>query len=417
MFQVLSDNPLSNFTSVPPLETHDCFRNLEILILNKLYINEWSVLDQLRQLPNLKHVRIQNIPLLNDYNEEQKFFLIVGHLNDDICSVNGSKITGADKENCERKFIRHYLDYAEKPERYYFLEKRHGKLNKLAVINMEGVKVVTCKIKFHDKQILHKIDVRQTVGDFKKQLEKFVGYPSSRFKVRTQPIIFPTKLTRTHSLIFITKVFYIDIEACSMAIYGPEELKYPNRSLFSFNIVDGDEFEIDLKPPPVIHSASENQFQHTTSQYHIHCHDRSQSRSHNTNSVTRPVNIRNRKISENSLSGETTRESTCFTRVTKKAKPISFFSGHSIAKSASKKSTNDETPNENDYCSLPSNLNKKNRLVEAEGDNDSAGFVNGSNASNLVVFTGGQEIDDNEKNWKLVSFYNLDDMTWSNDMT
>lgn len=141
------------------------------------------MLDKLRQLPNLKHVRIQNVPLLNDYSEEQKFFLIVGHLNDDICSVNGSKITGADKENCERKFIRHYLDYAEKPERYYFLEKRHGKLNKLAEINMEGVKVVTCKIKFHDKHILHKVDVRQTVGDFKKQLEKFVGYPSSRFKV------------------------------------------------------------------------------------------------------------------------------------------------------------------------------------------------------------------------------------------
>lgn len=183
-----------------------------------------------------------------------------------------------------------------------------------------------------------------------------------------------------------------------MAVYGPEELKYPNRSLFSFNIVDGDEFEIDLKPPPVIHSASENQFQHTTSQYHIHCHDRS----HNTSSVTRPVNIRNRKISENSLSGETARESTCFTRVTKKAKPISFFSGHSISKSASKKSTNDDTTNDNDYCSLPSNLNKKNRLVVTESDVESSRTVNGSNDGNLVVFTGGQEIDEDEKNWKLV---------------
>lgn len=185
-----------------------------------------------------------------------------------------------------------------------------------------------------------------------------------------------------------------------MAIYGPEELKYPNRSLFSFNIVDGDEFEIDLKPPPVIHCASESQFQHTTSQYHNHCFDRS----HNTSSVTKPVNIRNRKISENSLSGETTRESTCFTRVTKKAKPISFFSGHSISKSASKKSTNDGTTHDNDYYSLPSNLNKKNRLVEAETDVFSSGTGNGNNDSDLVVFTGGQEINEGEKNWKIVSY-------------
>ena len=123
------------------------------------------------------------MPLLYEYSDEEKYFLIVGHLADTILSLNGSRITDEDKENCERKFIRHYLDSPEKPARYFELESRHGKLNKLAEINMEGNKRVTCKIKYRDRHILHTIDVRQTVGDFKKQLEKFVGYPSSRFKV------------------------------------------------------------------------------------------------------------------------------------------------------------------------------------------------------------------------------------------
>jgi len=183
-FKVLSDNPLSKFiSSSSTFSNSNAFANIEILILNKLNINEWSVIEQLHEFPNLKHLRIQNVPLLSEFTEEEKFFLVVGHLDDTIQSLNGSRITNEDKENCERKFIRYYLDFVEKPDRYYELESRHGKLNKLADINMEGNKRVTCKIKYHDRHIFHKIDVRQTVGDFKKQLEKFVGYPSSRFKV------------------------------------------------------------------------------------------------------------------------------------------------------------------------------------------------------------------------------------------
>ena len=98
------------------------------------------------------------------------------------------------------------------------------------------------KINYGDKHMYEKVDVRQTVGDFKKKLEKFVGQPSSRFKL-----------------------FYIDTEANKLMLhFGTEELKLPNRRLHSLNVREGDEFEIDLKPmhAPVIHSASEHQFQH-----------------------------------------------------------------------------------------------------------------------------------------------------------
>jgi hypothetical protein len=184
------------------------------------------VIDQLREFPNLKHVRIQNIPLLKNYTDEEKYYMLVAHLHDSIDSLNGSKITNDDKENCERKYLRHFMDMVNKPKRYYELENKHGKLNKLADVNLDTNKRVYVKIKHGDKHTFEKVDVRQTVGDFKKQLEKFVGYSSSRFRL-----------------------FYIDIEA--MSILGPEELKHPNRCLYSFNIRDGDEFEIDIKPQPL----------------------------------------------------------------------------------------------------------------------------------------------------------------------
>lgn len=351
---VLSDNPLSDFTTCPTStsNTSNSFQNLEILILNKLQISEWSAIDQLNDFPSLKHARIQNVPLLYDYNEEEKYFLLVGHLDDRMLSLNGSKITTEDKENCERKYIRYYLDSVEKPKRYYELENRHGKLNKLADVNLEANKRVNCKIKFRDTHIYHKIDVRQTVGDFKKQLEKFVGYPSSRFRV-----------------------FYIDFEACSMSIYGPEELKYVNRCLYSFNIVEGDEFEIDLKPPPVIHSASEHQFQHTTSHHHV-----------SNTSVSKPLNIRSRKISDNSSSGELSTSFTNRACADKKNKPVGFCSANPS------KTTRKKGESIDDFCSLPSNLNKKNKtIVKKSGGGE---VMVDSDKAKIPIFTAGPGINE-----------------------
>ena len=146
--------------------------------------------------------------------------------------------------------------------------------------------------------------------------------------------------------------------------YGQEELKYLSRCLYSFNVVDGDEFEIDLKPPPppITHSATEHS---TPSQ-----------------SVTKPLAIRNRKISDNSSSGE----STCFTRVVKKPKPIMFFSGH-LTKTTSKKNESID-----DFRSLPNNLSKKNRTMTESGADSTEIDDEGDKT---VVFTGGQDINEN----------------------
>ncbi|CAF3216133.1 unnamed protein product [Rotaria sp. Silwood2] len=46
------------------------------------------------------------------------------------------------------------------------------------------------------------------------------------------------------------RVFYVDDVAFNMGVCGPEELKYPQRLLHTYNIHDGDQFHIDLKPDP-----------------------------------------------------------------------------------------------------------------------------------------------------------------------
>lgn len=73
------------------------FKHLSVLIANKLKINDWSSIDHLRKFPSLRHVRIQNIPLLESLNDDEKYFVLVGHLDETIHSLNGSLITSDDK--------------------------------------------------------------------------------------------------------------------------------------------------------------------------------------------------------------------------------------------------------------------------------------------------------------------------------
>jgi hypothetical protein len=69
--------------------------------------------------------------------------------------------------------------------------------------------------------------VRQTVQQFKKYLHEIFQIPLTRLRV-----------------------FYVDDVAFNMGVCGPEELKYPQRLLHTYNIHDGDQFHVDIKPDP-----------------------------------------------------------------------------------------------------------------------------------------------------------------------
>lgn len=228
---VLSSNPLKKFEIEPDQDidylgdakNSDLFKNLSILNINKIKIDQWSSLDAIKYFPNLKHIRIHEIPLLeNIKTEEEKHNLLVGYFDKNISYLNGSNIPSQFKESCERKFMRFFMDQEHKPARYFELEAKHGKLNRLADVKLDVGKTVYVKINYNDKSVFQNVKIRQTVGELKKSLENFVGEPSTKFRL-----------------------FYIDKEAESA--YGHDELKLSKTSLLSLKLKDGDEFDICLK--------------------------------------------------------------------------------------------------------------------------------------------------------------------------
>lgn len=106
--------------------------------------------------------------------------------------------------------------------RYFELEKKHGKLSKLAEVNYDTNLVANVKIRVDEKNYYDKIETRQTVGKLKKYLEKYAECTSEKFRL-----------------------FYYDCQT-SEAL-GPDEMNLMNISLGRYHIKDGDEFVIDLK--------------------------------------------------------------------------------------------------------------------------------------------------------------------------
>ncbi|CAF0708942.1 unnamed protein product [Brachionus calyciflorus] len=233
---VLSENPIQTFdidyekdkeyfrNFQEELKNSNLFKNLRVINMNKIKIDQWSTLDKLKEFPNLMHIRIHEIPLLEKIKtDEERHAILVGHLEKNITHLNGSVIPGEFKDACERKYLRFFMDVEDKPNRYFELETKHGKVNRLADVNLDKGKTVYMKIKYNEKSVYQNVKIKQTVGELKKSLESFVGEPSIRFRI-----------------------FYIDKEAESA--FGHDELKLMKTSLMSLKLKDGDEFDICLKP-------------------------------------------------------------------------------------------------------------------------------------------------------------------------
>lgn len=98
----------------------------------------------------------------------------------------------------------------------------HGKLDPLVSVDLTPESEVPVTIVCGDRCERHTLDVYQTVNEFKQKFEKFSGIPANRMRV-----------------------FYVDQHVCSVT--GPEEMKFPNKRLYSYNIVEGDQIIIDTK--------------------------------------------------------------------------------------------------------------------------------------------------------------------------
>ncbi|XP_058173878.1 tubulin-specific chaperone cofactor E-like protein [Anopheles ziemanni] len=207
-------------------ESHKYFRNLKLLNLSNAKIDSWEDIDRLAEFPSLSNVRLQYWPLwarTDSTTEHERRQLLIARLPN-ISILNGGDTIGAvEREDSERSFIRHYLDKpdAERPRRYYELVEVHGKLDPLVNIDLRPERKVKVRFTFEDQSIERTVDVNRTVSDLKSRLERIFDVPAARMRL-----------------------YYVDQDLRDL---GLEEMKYPHKVLYSYNIRSGDEIIIERK--------------------------------------------------------------------------------------------------------------------------------------------------------------------------
>ncbi|RZF48482.1 hypothetical protein LSTR_LSTR007760 [Laodelphax striatellus] len=208
---------------------HEPFRQLAFINLNHTLLASWDDVDRLGKFPALHSLRILNCPLFEypqEYTEHERRWLLVARLPN-IQTLNGGGVISAEeREDAERAFIRYYMDKPEsdRPERYTDLVAIHGKLDPLVSIDLRPESRVKVTITFPQENIAEErsINVYQTVNELKQKLESFAKIPCTKMRL-----------------------FYVDQDM--KTITGPEEMKYPNKQLYSYNISSGDEIIVSSK--------------------------------------------------------------------------------------------------------------------------------------------------------------------------
>ncbi|XP_069682915.1 tubulin-specific chaperone cofactor E-like protein isoform X2 [Periplaneta americana] len=206
---------------------HNCFRKLKFLNLNSTLLATWDDVERLSRFPALQCLRLQGCPLFEypqEYTEHERRQLLIARLPN-VQTLNGGGLIGEEeREDAERAFIRYYMDKPEsdRPERYADLVSVHGKLDPLVHVDLSPEKRVKVRFTFGEATEVRSVVVYQTVQELKQKLESFAGIPASRMRL-----------------------FYVDQDMKD--ITGPEEMRYPNKQLYSYNISSGDEIIVDSK--------------------------------------------------------------------------------------------------------------------------------------------------------------------------
>lgn len=201
------------------------FPNLLFLNLSYASINTWEDIDRLATFPKLNNLRVKNWPLWErlECTEHERRQLLIARLPNVAILNGGGVITPDEREDAERAFIRHYMDKpeSERPQRYLELLAKHGKLDPLVNVSLKPDKRVKVILTYGDKSESRLVDIYRTVADLKSKLEKIIGLPANKMRL-----------------------FYLDQDYKE---FGPEEMRFPNKLLYSYNIHAGDEIIVDEK--------------------------------------------------------------------------------------------------------------------------------------------------------------------------
>ncbi|CAH0686311.1 unnamed protein product [Spodoptera exigua] len=218
-------------------KSHDAFPHLRFLNLNNTGLATWDEVDRLAQFPALKSLRVQGWPLWDrvESTEHERRLLLVARLPHVRTLNGGGAVPIEERDAAERAFIRYYMEKPEsdRPDRYWELVSVHGKLDPLVSVDLRPEKRVQITFTCGDHSEVRTVDVYRTVSDLKTRLERMAGFPASKMRL-----------------------FYVDQELRdSQPFQGPEEMRYPTKQLYSYNIRSGDEIIIDSK---LKHSISAN---------------------------------------------------------------------------------------------------------------------------------------------------------------
>lgn len=157
----------------------------------------------------------------SQYTEHERRQLLIARLGNVQTLNGGGIISSEEREDSERAFIRYYMEKPEsdRPERYADLIGVHGKLDPLVNIDLSPEKRVTVTISCKEISETRLLDVYQTVAELKQKLDGFSGIPARKMRL-----------------------FYVDQD-----MNCPEEMRFPNKQLYSYNISNGDEIIVDSK--------------------------------------------------------------------------------------------------------------------------------------------------------------------------
>nr|CAH8866928.1 unnamed protein product [Trichobilharzia regenti] len=212
-----------------PYHDQCLFENVHTLGLSETLISQWESIDALDEwMPNLKNLRLGNtLPVFQSWMEPDCRAHVIARLPK-LTTYNRSVIDSEERESAEREFVRYYgqIDPDQRPNRYWDLERQHGRLEPLANIDLSPKQYIRVRVSMCGKEVWYNLNVNLKVCQAKRHFSNLFNIPQ-------------TECRRF-------KLFYFD--QVMSQIQGPEELKYPNRNLYSYQLEPGDLFELVRSP-------------------------------------------------------------------------------------------------------------------------------------------------------------------------
>ena len=105
----------------------------------------------------------------------------MGHLSETIETLNGGKFSKDEKKSCEIKYLYHFSDISEKPDRYFELLFKHKAFNISHSLVSSNKKVAFVRIYFNGKYYYEKLNTDISFVELEDALKKIATNPEFRF--------------------------------------------------------------------------------------------------------------------------------------------------------------------------------------------------------------------------------------------